>query len=468
MGKKEYEGLPLYKFTHAQDVDMMQFRFSLHKAVLHVPSCMIVDHPLDWSLMERALNIEIERNDCLRLHFVKTKEGLKQYYISEYTVSNVPVDDYRGMKEEEAKALLHKRGSHPVLKFTKGEVFRVRFFRSFDGRYGVYLCACHLIMDLAAEFLFYKDLFAVYDALENGKELPAPLSKSEDLLKLEFEKTSNTQKHDRNVKFFEEFFNEDRMFTFAGVDGPRLLEESRKKAKDPSRAAVKPLIILHDKTDTVTCKIDAGLASKMYALLEKENMSLGALFHLGFRTYLSAKNYRLKNVYLPFIVNRRSTLMEMNCGGDRATSIPLVTTIEEDTSFKGALAEISKTMMQLFTHTDLPFMEINNILHKQLHKSLDEQLSSMMFSCMPPVPYPEELKDWNFDFSGFSNGHFPMLNYTIVVPNARTGEIAVYYEYNTHFVPKEAIIKMHEGILKVFEEGTNNPDVTIGQIMDSL
>ena len=468
MGKKEYEGLTLYDFNQAQDVDMMQFKFSLHKAVLHVPSCMIVDHPLDWSLMERALNIEIERNDCLRLHFVKTKEGLKQYYIPQYTVSNVPVDDYRGMKEEEAKALLHKRGSHPVLKFTKGEVFRVRFFRAFDGRYGVYLCASHLNMDLAGEFLFYKDLFSVYYALEKGEELPKPLEKSEDLLKHDLEKQANVQKREKDEKFFREFFNEDRMLTFYGIDGPRLLEQARKKKKDPSLKSVSLPTIIFDKTETETAMIDADLVSRMYAFMEEKNVSLAVLFCLAYQIYFSAINNRMQNVLLPFVVNRRTTLSEINSGGARASCIHLITKIAEDRSFKDSLSEVSKTMMQFFSHVEFPYLEADNILHANMNFGLAALASSMIISCMPPVPVAEEQKNWNFDFSGFSNGHGAALDYTIVMPNTNTGEIAVYYEYNTHFVPQDAILKMHEGVKKIIEKGIADPDMPLGQIMDTL
>lgn len=470
MKKNEYEGLPLYSLSAAQDVYMLQFKYSLHKAVLHVPSCIVVDHPLDWALMEQALNIEIERNDCMRLHFVKTKEGLRQYYIPEYSISHIPVDDFRGMDEEEAKKLLHKRGSHPVLDYLHGEVFRVRFFYAHDGRCGVYLNASHLNMDLAAEFLFYRDLFGVYDALENKTELPAPLGSSEELLKRDLERMANVQKHQKDEKFYNDFFSEDaHQITFTGIDGTRLLEKSRKKRKNPKLRYPSIPIILFDRSDTVTYSMDASLVSKMYAFLEKQNMTLSALFCLGFRTYLSARNYRLENVYHLFNVNHRSTLMEINCGGARAVAIPLITSIKEDCTFKDAMAEVSKTMMRLFAHSDFPFMETDKIISAKMEDAdALSQKSSMNFSCMPPVPFPEKLKDWNFDFSGFSNGYFSMLNYTIAVPNMRTGEIQMYYEYNTHYVPKESILEMHNSIIKVFEAGINNPDITIGQIMDSL
>ena len=467
MGKKEYEGFTLYSLIPVQDMDMLQFRFSLHKAVLHVPSCMIVDHTINWDLMEKAVNIEIERNDCLRLHFVKTKEGIKQYYLPKCSVSDIPVDDYRGMSEEDAKALLHKRGSKPVLDYLHGEVFRIRFFRSHDGRYGVYLCACHLNMDLAAEFLFYKDLFAVYDALENGKELPKPLDKSEDLTIRDLEKRANVQKYEKDKKFFEEFFNSAPKVTYAGIDGPRHLEAYRKK-KGPSKNLVGLPIILFDKTKTLTNVIDADLSSKIYSFAEEQNISFAMLLYLAFRTYLSYANNRMETIGMDFVLNRRNTLADNNCGGNRASNIFFLTNISEKMSFKDAMKETSRTMMAFYAHSDFPYLDVNDIVHKIMNATLAEQLSTMVLSCMPPVPVPEELKDWNPDFKGFSNGHFPMLNYTIVVPNTRTGEIEINYEYNVRYVPAEAINKMHNSIVKILEKGTTDPDITIGEIMDSL
>lgn len=106
------------------------------------------------------------------------------------------------------------------------------FFYAHDGRCGVYLNASHLNMDLAAEFLFYRDLFGVYDALENKTELPAPLYKSEELLKRDLERMANVQKRQRDEKFYNDFFSEDaHQITFTGIDGTRLLEKSRKKER---------------------------------------------------------------------------------------------------------------------------------------------------------------------------------------------------------------------------------------------
>ena len=57
----------------------------------------------------------------------------------------------------------------------KGEDFRIIFFNSFDGRYGIYINVTHLCMDAAAVFVFFSDLLAVYDHLKNGKPMPRPL-----------------------------------------------------------------------------------------------------------------------------------------------------------------------------------------------------------------------------------------------------------------------------------------------------
>ena len=43
----------------------------------------------------------------------------------------------------------------------KGEDFRIIFFNSFDGRYGIYINVTHLCMDAAAVFVFFSDLLAV-------------------------------------------------------------------------------------------------------------------------------------------------------------------------------------------------------------------------------------------------------------------------------------------------------------------
>ena len=71
--KKSYDLIP--------PQEMIQFMLKhsfFHKQVTQIPESMIVNKAIDFKIMEKAFNIEIERNDCLRLRFFKEKGKIKQ------------------------------------------------------------------------------------------------------------------------------------------------------------------------------------------------------------------------------------------------------------------------------------------------------------------------------------------------------------------------------------------------------
>ena len=289
------------------------------------------------------------------------------------------------------------------------------------------------------------------------------------MLKRELEKIDNEERREKDREFFKNYFGAHTKFCYSGVNGTRFLDAYRKKKKDPTIKLLSLPTIIFDKTKTITNVVDAEFASKIYSFLEEQNVSLTTLFSFAYRTYLSAVNNRAEEIFFEDILDHRSTLAERNCGGNRATGAFLITNFPESTSFKEALAETSKTLMQIYAHIELPHFEVDAIMREVVNVANPaEQPSAMIISCMPPVPFPEELKEWNPDFKGFSNGHFPMLDYTIIVPDERTGEITFHYEYNVHYLSEEIIGKMHNYILKAIEMGINDPNVTIGEIMDTL
>ena len=67
-----------YGFNYSQDIVHLQTKFSLFKRVANIVFSIAVDGGFDKSLMRKSLELLIERNDCLRLRFVKEKGEILQ------------------------------------------------------------------------------------------------------------------------------------------------------------------------------------------------------------------------------------------------------------------------------------------------------------------------------------------------------------------------------------------------------
>ena len=174
---------PIYKLIPPQEMIQFMLKYSFfHKQVTQIPDSVIVTKKIDFDKMTEAFNIEIERNDCLRLCFFKQNGNIMQYFRDPYRVGNVPVLEFSS--DEEREKVLTEDARKPI-RMLKGEIFRLKFFKTHDGRYGIYICIHHLVMDNAAVFMFFNDLFAIYDHLTEGKPMPKPLGSYEERIKKE-------------------------------------------------------------------------------------------------------------------------------------------------------------------------------------------------------------------------------------------------------------------------------------------
>ena len=118
-----------YDLIPAQDMIQFMLKHSFfHKQVTQIPESMIVDKELDFDVMQKAFNIEIERNDCLRLRFFKEKGKIKQYFLDEYKEENIPVLNFKS--KEERLEVLGADAQKPV-RMLKDETYRIKFFRRF-------------------------------------------------------------------------------------------------------------------------------------------------------------------------------------------------------------------------------------------------------------------------------------------------------------------------------------------------
>ena len=148
---------PLYDLIDSQEMVCVMLQYSLHKQTTQIPFSLAFDEKLDFNLMAKAVNIEIKRNDCLRMRIYKHLGKMKTFFLDSYKLDKIPVLNF--VSPEQRDAFLDADAS-TALDIYNGELFRVKFFRE-GGKSGIYLCASHMIMDAVATFVFFKDLMSV-------------------------------------------------------------------------------------------------------------------------------------------------------------------------------------------------------------------------------------------------------------------------------------------------------------------
>ena len=453
----------LYDLIPSQNSMYYMFKFSLHKNVMQIPTSVKTDIKLDSEALQRAMEIETERNDSLRLRFKRTGDTIKQYFLPRAQMKEVPFVTFSSQEEEEAFLSADARRS---VRFLRGETYRIVFFTDSEGHTGVYFNVSHIIMDAIGVGVFYADLFAVYDALVNGRELPAPLARYEDAIKSDLAYLENTKRYERDKQFFIDYWTNHGKPFYAGVHGPELLLQQRKKYNEPDLRVPDAYDLIHDKCDVIRLHVEKEQAQRIFRFCSETNNAPENVLLLGLRTHCSSINFRTDDTLQIVMCSRRATLATKRMSGCLAQPLQLHTVISEDKTFREALEIIFSVRAQLYRRADFPYMHARKLQMELLHYRNSQGPSCMMFSWLPLV-FPEH-NGVHFTFRSHNPGRYIMPMYVFAVPTPDDGGLDMYYLYRTSYITPAHVLSLHRNAIKVILRGIESPDVTMGELLDDI
>mgnify|MGYP000868876790 CR=1 FL=1 len=452
-----------YDLIPSQQTMHYMLKYSLHKQVMQIPMSLTVSEKLDFDTLQKAVEIECRRNDCMRLRYFKKKGQIRQYFTPDCKIGKIPVVTFK-TKEEQEKHLT--ADAQKPIRFLKGEVFRIIFFRSYNGGTGIYINVCHLSMDATAVFLFFTDVLKVYNALKDGTEMPEPLYSFKDIIDKEFKYLADKERYKKDEEFYREYFLKDGEPFYAGVHGMDLLLKERKKKKNPNIRVPSAFDPIHDKADLIKITLDKKDAKKIFDFCGKHNISPACIIQMGLRSHVSKINERNPDVYFMELCNRRVSYKDKQTGGCVTQPLPVRAVIPEEKTFMEALEQLSGIRLQVYRHMNYPYMDSRNLVRELFGYGMTASPSSMMFTWLP-LEF-DCGKNWSYEFSGYNLGRYIMPLYTFSMPNLKNGGIDFYYMHRTNTISAEQIRALHTGAVKAILKGIENPSITVGQLLNEI
>lgn len=452
----------LYDIISSQDAMYLMFKFGIHKQMTQIPSSFTIKEDVDLRVMQQAFDKVIERNDFLRLRFVKEKKTFKQYFIKPYTCV-LPVKQFSSVEEQEE--FFAKDAQKPVM-FTKNELFRGYFFKTCGGFNGIYMNFTHLIVDAMGIAFFYKDLIDVYNALISGGEMPPEPASYEQYIADQLKKENDSKRMEKHEKFYKEYFLKGGMPYYAGVHGGAFLEKYRKKKKDPSIRVPLAYNPLYDKCDMISMHISSDDFKVMSDYCTEKQLAPENLFLFGLRSHCSKVNNRIDDVSFMAVCSKRSTVKEKNMAGCMAQPMIIRTIINEKMTFSQAVEEILSVRTDLYRHAAYPYTKARTMSLDLHGLSPIQGPNSMMYSWIP-LPVNGEF-GFDFEFKTYNLGRYFTPLYTITMPDPENKGANVCYMYRTKLSTPENIELLHKNTLKAILTGIKNPEMTVGEILDCL
>ena len=434
-----------YDLTAAQKILFVSQKYTIYKQVNNICTSVLMDKELDYNIMKQAVDIAYKRNDAFRIRVVEVDKEAKQYF-AEHEEPYLSYLSFTGISDEDMDKKLHKLAKKKVSNFGK-QMSRIYFLRSNDNRCGLFFVVSHFIMDSWAITTFYKDVFAVYEAIKNSTEMPKPLYPYEKLLKeeLHYKKTAHYLK---DLAFWEEELDASEPI-YTHVNGAIELEKYRKKKNDDS-LRYGPFFTFFSNANNTMLPFPKDLVDKMEEYCTENKITMQSVVLLALRSYLAKVN-NVDDVSMYTIVARRGKLKEKNTGGSRVHYFPLRTIFSEEDDFKSSSEFIRNKLSSIFKHANINPREVAQITNEKFDVP---QLGTYFIGMMTFQPVKLQLTDGTrIETKWYGNGAIATPFYLTVMDGDASGGLKFYYEYHKNRVNEDTIKKLHEFMIDYIEEG---------------
>lgn len=437
----------LYELCPSQNVIILQTKYTLWPKVVNIVFSATKTENLDFDLLDKAFNLVVKRNDCLRIRFVKQNKQLMQYFLEE---DEVIFDDIAHLtfntKEEQEKFINKVRSK--AIKYMKGEQIIPYFIKTYDGKSMVLFKVNHIVLDIYGIDFIFNDLFSVYDALKNNTELPEKPGKYEDVIIEDLKRFHNEYSYNECKEFFENYFNTHEEPYYAGVAADRdpIWVKQVKKNKRAQK-----MFFINNDTIGYERIVKPEVVEPVLELCKELNLSPTTVFFYACSLCNAiANNYTTTMLPLE-LCNCRGTSLEKNCAGCKVQSVGSFTEVDYDKSFIDNLHLFAETQNKLYRRYYFPDQDFEMLIHKTYKSSMLETYYGISFSF---VPY---IKRKDVEYCIYSNGKGALPCYLVSLFDVETNEIRMGYDVQSKITKEEDVDRFHANYISILKQIVANP-----------
>lgn len=462
---KTRKGYQVYPLTAAQKFHLFYQNFCPKKEVLNIGTSLTIEVDLDWDLLKQSIYKAYERCESMRVRFAKDKDGTCYQYVVDREERDIEFVDFTGNTMEEAEEIMKKWTAVPF-RLQDSPMNRVVMIKMPDGFGGIYLLGDHRLLDAQSLICFIRDIVELYcNAKYEGVPYPAPMSSYIEQIKkdLAYEAGSRAQQKDR--EYFQRLIDESEPI-YNGIRGTKKLEEARRKWKDPELRAA------YNTSDSVDSALDifhleAEPTKRLMDFCETYHVSLVCLLLMGLRTYFQKMNGH-EDVSIHTAIARRATIKEKKSGGTRIHSFPFRTIMPESKTFLEGVYEIRDKQNEMFRHANYDPVEYFAYRSKKYPHEPGLTYEPMSLTYQPMTLKEkglDKLGDIRYKTRWYPNGATTQAMYLTVMHRPDDNGLDFNFEHQIHAVSREDLEYLYYYLCRIMFKGTENPELTIGDII---
>lgn len=438
----------LYELTLSQELSKLQTKYTLYKRVINIVMSATSDDKIDYDTMLKAFNMAVERNDCTRIRFVKSKGKLMQYILPHYEYDKIVEKSFE-TKQAQDKFIEYQ--THHAIKYMKGEVVTPFLIHTYDGKDMILLKVCHMCFDLYGLNIFFNDLFGVYDALRRGDQLPKCPTPFLDIIEKEVVHKFDKEYDEKNRQFFTEYLGAKQEPAYAGLNGKKgkLYDKMIKK-----NVRTMNLFFINNDTEGFMHEIPQDVSSSLLEYCKQNKVSPANFLFFAFNVVQA----RLNDVYhlMPLeLCNCRGTMADKLSAGTKVQSLACYTEVVPDLEFEQNLKQFCQNQSLLYRHIGFSDTEFQMLSHKLYKSSLFRTYYSLTFSFVPM------LSPKGIEFMIHSNGKCALPAYIAVLYDVNTERMQIAYDVQTKLMDGNDVENFHKLLISTIRTVLAKPNTKI-------
>lgn len=444
----------VYAFNNSQDVVTLQTKYALFKRVINIVFSVTVDDGFDKELMHKAIDLLIERNDCLRLLEIKQGKESCLVFEPERHIGHIPEHSFSTSAQFDA---FLRRFRRAPTRLRKGDTLQAMFGVDPAGKQFVLFKISHMVADSYGIGVLVGDLIAIYTALRDGKELPPAPGSFETVLRNDNAFMANEEAVAKDRAFFEDYINRrhPQRPIYCGIHGNGSDRWLRCKRKG---AISLPYLFVRCDTEGYRFTIPAAVTLPVQAWCTEHGITMNSFFFYTCSIAASLLNDKAKYLSPIELLNNRGTLAERKAAGTKAQSICILTTVDYEKSFLDSILPLADEQKELYRHTRLTYLEVESMLHKAYDYSMLGQTTPFAFSFIP-MRAPK-----GFSLQLHSNGKGALVAYIAMTHHLETNEIDTIYDIQTKMVTPQQLVEFQNLWIHVVESVLARPDVPMKEL----
>lgn len=463
------KGYKVYPLSVAQKFHLYYLDFCPNKAVVNIGTSLTIGTEVDFEVLKQCIYEAYDRCDSMRLRFAKDKDGTWYQYVVEKEERDIEYVDFRGKTMEEATEIMTQWTQVPF-KRQDAPMNRVVMVTTPDEYNGIYFLADHTTMDAQSLIGFLRDVIEIYchKTFPNDVAYPKEMASYIEQLEkdLAYEAGSKAQQRDR--EFFQNIIDESEPI-YNGISGPGQLQAERDRcgeaelraAVNASRDVTSALDIFH---------LEEEPTRRLMYFCEQNHVSLVCLLLMGLRTYFQKENGN-DDVSINTAIARRATLKEKKSGGTRIHSFPFRTIIPKEKTFLEGVLEIRDLQNEYFRHANYNPTEYFAYRSKKYPHQPGQTYEPMSLTYQPLTLREkglDKIGDIQYKTKWYPNGATTQAMYLTVMHRPDDNGLDFSFEHQVASVSRKQLEYMYYYLCKIMFKGIENPNLTVGDIINLI